>query len=177
MIRIIKNIRCLIVKTRIYPVFSNDQRPTTNDQLLITNHQPSSGFTLIEILVAATIVALLSTIGVTGYQAMTRNGRDALRKSDLEQVRSALEIYKSENSSYPLPTTTGIPSLSSSYIAKYPSDPKSPVFSYYYLQTDSLHYDMCAHLENGSTGASSAYCNDSGGNLCGSNCNYQVTNP
>ena len=64
------------------------------------------GFTLIEILVSISVIALVSTIGVTGYQSVSRGGRDALRKSDLEQIRSALEIYKSEYGQYPAEAST-----------------------------------------------------------------------
>lgn len=136
------------------------------------------GFTLIEILVAATIVALLSTIGLSGYQAITRSGRDALRKSDLEQIRSALEIYKSDNKNYPTPPTACVPVLPTTYINPYPADPKTPTYRYCYIQpTGTLTYRLCAHLENGSTVANAAFCGDSAGNLCTANCNYQVTNP
>lgn len=137
-----------------------------------------SAFTLIEVLVAATIIALLSTIGLSGYQAISRSGRDALRKSDLEQIRSALEIYKSDNGNYPTPPTACNPVIPTSYINPYPSDPKSPTYKYCYIQpTGTLRYYICAHLENGSSVANSAYCGDSSGNLCTSNCNYQVINP
>ncbi|MBI2616828.1 prepilin-type N-terminal cleavage/methylation domain-containing protein [Candidatus Gottesmanbacteria bacterium] len=136
-----------------------------------------SGFTLIELLVASTIIALLSTIGFTSFQALTRNGRDALRKTDLEQVRSALEIYKSENGSYPTPTVTCVPALPSSYIS-YPSDPKSPTYRYCYDWTSALQYKLCAHLENGDP-SQDYECDGNGGTTddCTDNCNYKVTNP
>ncbi|MBI3379588.1 type II secretion system protein [Candidatus Gottesmanbacteria bacterium] len=133
-----------------------------------------NGFTLIEVLVAATIVALLSTIGLSGYQAITRSGRDALRKSDLEQIRSALEIYKADNGNYPI-TSNCAASLSSSYINPYPGDPKSP-YKYCYNRPTTLTYYICAHLENG--GGSDPYISECGGaNQCGGNCNYKVANP
>jgi len=132
------------------------------------------GFSLIEILVAATLIGLLSTIGFTGFQAVTRSGRDALRKSDLEQIRSALEIYKSENGAYPANSSTcQSDELTSDYINPYPDDPKPP-FSYCYVRgASALSYDLCAHLENGSTTDQFCGAVDS----CTSNCNYVVTNP
>ena len=134
-----------------------------------------SGFTIIELLVSITIIALLSTIGMTGYQAVSKGGRDALRKTDLEQIRSALEIYKSENSAYPVNSDTCIPdlsALSAEYINPYPDDPKNTNFQYCYIQRSNLTYELCAHLENGD---SSEYCDDPG--ACGQNCNYRVVNP
>lgn len=147
-------------------------QPTIHHPLPIINR----GFTLIEVLVAATIVALLSTIGLSGYQAITRSGRDALRKSDLEQLRSALEMYKSENGSYPAPTTSCIAALPSSYINPYPSDPRSTVYNYCYYRPSTLTYYICSHLENGDS--STDYVVECGGvNQCGSKCNYKVANP
>ena len=138
----------------------------------------NSGFTLIEVLVAATIVGLLSTIGLTGFQAIGRSGRDALRKTDLEAIRSALEIYKSENGSYPASSSCSASSvLVPNYINTYPSDPKSDSYKYCYIKDTNLTYRLCAHLENGSSVASSNYCGDSGGNICTANCNFQVSNP
>lgn len=139
------------------------------------NHQLNVGFTLIEVLVAATIIALLSTIGLTGYQAITRSGRDALRKSDLEQIRSALEIYKSDNGSYPALTATCVPAIPNTYINPYPKDPKPTTYKYCYVKQSNLNYQLCAHLENGN---SSYNCGEiTPAYLCGSNCNYQVINP
>lgn len=134
----------------------------------------SAGFTLVEVLVAATIVGLLSTIGMTGFQAVTRSGRDALRKTDLEQIRSALEIYKSENSVYPASSSCAPVGLTSGYINPYPADPKPAVSRYCYVAgASSITYQLCAHLENGS--GSDTGCG--GGNQCTVNCNYQVINP
>lgn len=137
-----------------------------------------NGFTLIEVLVAATIIGLLSTIGVTGFQAITKSGRDAIRKSDLEQIRSALEIYKSENNSYPAEVDcSAAESLYPDYINNYPSDPKLPAYSYCYHYIDELHYNLCAHLENGTAGDYSE-ANECGDTLkCTANCNYMVANP
>ncbi len=59
------------------------------------------GFTFVEILVVVTIVLLLSTIAVSSYQVTVKKARDARRKADIEQVRSALEMYRSVNGSYP----------------------------------------------------------------------------
>lgn len=147
-------------------------------KIKIYNTQPVSGFTLIEILVSATIIGLLSTIGITGFQAITKSGRDALRKSDMEQIRSALEIYKSENGVYPTGTAACQLTLPTGYINNIPSDPKQPTYQYCYLwNSNPLIYSLCAHLENGDTALQ--YC---GTDVCGNvttpqNCNYKVENP
>lgn len=135
-----------------------------------------AGFTLIEIMVAATIIGLLSSIGFAGFQAVTRSGRDALRRTDLEQIRSALEIYKSEYSTYPDDADSDCRAdLPAEYINPYPSDPKDQLYNYCYIFVSSLQYQLCAHLENGDTVADN--CSSSGTNNCGQNCNYMVVNP
>lgn len=137
----------------------------------------NKGFTLVEILVTATIIGLLSTIGITGFQAITRSGRDALRKSDLEQIRSALEIYKSENQNYPQPIALGCDAdITSAYINPYPSDPSKGTHKYCYIPSadPALTYVICAYLENGSQTD-----NNCGGqaNACNGVCNYSLSNP
>src|SRR3989338_5609794 len=126
-------------------MFIKNLQPSTN------NLQPNLWFTLLEVLVSATLIAILSTLGFSSFQAITRSCRDALRKSELEQIRSALEIYKSENNAYPAAGTSCIPDLSASYLNPYPSDPKSP-FAYCYVPgASNKTYTLCAHLENGDT--------------------------
>lgn len=150
-----------------------------NRQIQMKNRNPSYGFTLVEILVSATIIGLLSTIGISGFQAITRSGRDALRKSDLEQMRSALEIFKSENGVYPTGTASCQLSLPTGYINKVPSDPKTATYRYCYdwSNTNALIYSICAHLENGDSSDNCGATNRCGNGTTPQNCNYQVQNP
>lgn len=64
------------------------------------------GFTLIELIVAITIVAVLSTIGFTVYTQTQKAARDGKRIGDLEEVQKALEQYYSSTGSYPKTTDT-----------------------------------------------------------------------
>ena len=144
-----------------------------NFQFSIFNFHNRDGFTLIEILVVATIIALLSTVGLTSYQAANRNGRDSKRKSDVEQIRSALEINKSDSGSYPIDLNCVATTLApGGYINPYPTDPQ-PTNQYCYKQLGSgTGYEICAHLDNiKPTVACSA------GVSCGGTCTYRVTNP
>ncbi len=59
------------------------------------NTKKALGFTMIELLVAATIIAILSAIGLVSFSSALKNARDGKRQSDLQQVRSALELYRS----------------------------------------------------------------------------------
>jgi prepilin-type N-terminal cleavage/methylation domain-containing protein len=57
-------------------------------------------FTLIEVLVVATILGVLVTIAVVSFSNAQRKSRDARRQADLEMVRQALILYRQDNGSY-----------------------------------------------------------------------------
>jgi len=135
----------------------------------------SPGFTLIEVLVAATIIGLLTMIGVVSYQQAMKKSRDGKRKSDLSALQQAIEIYRSDNASYPatVPTSgTWTSTSGNTYMQNVPQDPKAG-YNYAYQQSGE-RYNLCAYLESKST--SDADCGFAGG--CGAtSCNYGVTNP
>lgn len=59
------------------------------------------GFTLIELIVAISIIAVVATtvyVNIRGNQAVAR---DARRKADLKTLQTALELYYTKNASYP----------------------------------------------------------------------------
>ena len=60
-----------------------------------------TGFTMIELLVAATIIIMLTTIGLVSYRTASVKSRNGRRESDISQVRSALELYRASVGSYP----------------------------------------------------------------------------
>lgn len=61
-----------------------------------------NGFTLIELLVVATIIVVLSAIGLVSFTNAGKSARNSKRKSDLETVRQALVLYKSDTGGYPI---------------------------------------------------------------------------
>lgn len=125
--------------------------------LVSNNKNMQKGFTFIEILVVATIISLLAGIGAVSYSTFSKQSRDAKRKADLEQIRAAVEMYRSNNGSYPLTASFNIancnnPSLSdanTTYLSKTPIDPKCTDLSYTY-SSDGTTYTVAAHLETGS---------------------------
>ena len=59
-----------------------------------------NGFSLIELMVSTTVIAILTVIGVVSYSSVNKRSRDVKRKSDIEQIRSALEMYRSDYGYY-----------------------------------------------------------------------------
>ncbi len=60
------------------------------------------GFTLIEILVAIAIIGILATMLLANFQGIRARARDAQRKRDLNELRTALRLFYNDNQSYPL---------------------------------------------------------------------------
>jgi len=158
-----------------------------------------AGFTLVELMVSVGILAILSA-GVLALigQGPRQYSRDVRRQTDLEQIRSAIELYRSDNTSYPpcSPAATGcqinttnVPALTSSYILAIPTDPYGTAGRMYmYRPFDSasgtcsgttadpcVTYSLCAALERTTTSVvGSPACAAAG---CGATCSYRVVNP
>ena len=137
------------------------------------------GFTFIEILVVVTIIGLLTTVATVSYRSANRKARDNKRKSDIEQVRAALEMYRADNSQYPSGPWSGMIASIESYLNEGPQDPRPSDFSYFYNRgATKTEYHICAHFE----ADADVYIDGCGGATlykCGAevNCNYRVDNP
>lgn len=107
-------------------------------------------FTLIEILVVTTIIVLLTAVGVVSYSSFSKSSRDARRKADLDQVRAALEMYRSNEDAYPAGDWVSLSVLTPNYIQSLPTDPKNSTYSYYYSGTAN-DYVIGAYLEADTT--------------------------
>lgn len=153
-----------------------------------------AGFTLIELLVVISIIAILIGLSVFGLLGARTASRDARRKADLEQIRSALEIYKADCGTYPLNTgagafvlpgstslygskTSGTVCLTSTpYLSAVPVDPL-PSQNYYYAANpvNGSTYRLCAAMEQEPVPTTDpsqlVSC------TCGATCNYSVRNP
>lgn len=139
------------------------------------------GFTLIELLVVIVIIGILMGILLVSYQGTRKTARDGKRKADLEQIRSALQMYHADCGKYPNAITwpgagalTGGEAACSgiTYMSKLPEDPLASLYKYVYVDEDDHHYDLYAYLEGGGT-VTPGNCSVADS----ISCNYQVNEP
>ena len=115
------------------------------------------GFTLIELLVVISIIVILITIGMTSLATAQKKGRDAKRKSDLREIKNALEQYFTIcGYAYPTPyvnkyDTVSCSSPSQIIIQNSPNDPRTgadytcpEVVS---ANCNASQFQLCATLE------------------------------
>lgn len=110
-----------------------------------------NGFTMIELLVVATIIIVLTTIGLVSYSQANQNARNGKRRSDLETVRQALVLYRTDNGTYPDTTSwaTMVTTIEDYLANATVTDPKNTgSYVYEYETTDGgVTFTVCATLE------------------------------
>lgn len=111
------------------------------------------GFTLVELLISVTVIAILTTVGARVYRNNLENSIDNKRVKDLESMKQALELYRQYYRTYP----TSISDLAPKFLDSLPTDPNSSSgWSYQYkalptsctvANKDCLKYIICAKTE------------------------------
>ncbi len=123
----------------------------------LKNINHSSNFTVIELIVVITIIAILSGVVIAASTPLRQQARDNQRKADLAAYQSALQQYYSENKQYPNPTTPCcasqcLESFLGTELSPLPQDPLSPDcsgnYGYYYTSQDGKNYKLYTKLEN-----------------------------
>jgi len=120
------------------------------------------GFTLIELLITISIASVLSAVILSNIGNHQKKARDAKRKADLNDIRTALQMYYEDKGQYPpsgstvyntnstIPQTPWIQDLSTDYIKELPRDPKNTALFFYRYDTPLNHssFTISANLEN-----------------------------
>ncbi len=122
------------------------------------------GFTLIELLVVIAIIGILSTLAIVALGSARQKARDSKRVSDLNQIGKALELYYTNNNTYPSIITAGqaISDGTTTYLSTVPSNPTSrtdggcPNQDYQYQYITATNTYVVSGCLGGATGAFSA---------------------
>jgi len=113
------------------------------------------GFTLMEILISIAIIAILTAIGIVSYTSINRNARNAKRRTDVEQLRSAYELYRADNGYYPSRSASSMGDASlllsnpvdppfDTYMSSIPVDPKGLQYKIQVInEIDGEYYGYC----------------------------------
>lgn len=113
------------------------------------------GFTLVELMVVITIIAILSAISIVALSTVAQNGRDAKRKTDLKVVQSSLEYYFADQGYYPAEVPFGnqlqftdAQGNKKTYYNKLPQDPSYSYQCTPYASGKCSTYCLKAKLDN-----------------------------
>ncbi len=109
------------------------------------------GFTLLELLVSISIIAVLISLATVSYSSAQKKNRDAKRRADLKAIQNAYEQYYA-NCGYVYPASA--PAVGSAlsctyndqtytFLEEMPGDPKSGN-SYSCTNCDLENYKFCA---------------------------------
>lgn len=123
----------------------------------------ASWFTFIELVVATTILIILTTLWFYSYSEYLVEARDTQRKSDFASVSSSLKLYKQKRGAYPLPGNTFDILNGSIEVAKQwlldtnvtlstldsiPLDPYAKVPYFYSITSNKTEFELAGTLEN-----------------------------
>jgi general secretion pathway protein G len=113
----------------------------------VQGRQRGGGFTFVELLVVITIIAVLTGAAVVSFTNTSKRSRDTRRKLDVENIRSALELCRTEEGSYPLSIYSNITCGTETYLGGTPKDPKTDSV-YDYSKVSNTSYTIECELES-----------------------------
>lgn len=120
-------------------------------KLLPKTYKNPEGFTLIELMIVITIIAILSVAGVTVFGNISKDARNATRKSDIAAISAALEQHYNDtvNKYCPAAAGTYCPVQATWFSGGVvPTDPGTAAnYSGYPIAAAVATFNVCATLE------------------------------
>lgn len=137
-------------------------------------------FTLIELLIVMIVLGFLVSLISANFFTSLKKGRDARRKSDLDQIKTALELYYEDFRAYPTASLDNKGFIFGEefsyndkiYMKKVPNDPITG--KNYYYQSDGNYFKLYACLENDQQKLQ--YQSNPDNFTCGINCKDRLNN-
>ena len=59
------------------------------------------GFTIVELLIVVVVIGILAAITIVAYNGVQNRANDSRLDSDVSHIKTALEMYKTDNGTYP----------------------------------------------------------------------------
>jgi prepilin-type N-terminal cleavage/methylation domain-containing protein len=78
----------------------------TNGYTRYMNTLSQKGFSLVELLVVITILAIISTVAYTSFSGSTDKAKNSKRLENLASIDTALQLYRQKNNHFPLPAAS-----------------------------------------------------------------------
>lgn len=167
------------------------------------SQEKQTGFTLIEIITAIGVLAILSSVVIAAINPIEQFNKttDARRKTDLAQIKRALEVYYQDYGRYPEMTPLGpdqhkiCSDLACTQIVEWgqdfrpymdvlPIEESSSKTYAYWTDSTGQSYAIYASLDRGSRDPQACHTDNSpctnaelNGIDCGGVCDYGVTSP
>jgi general secretion pathway protein G len=81
------------------------------------------GFSLMEILIALTILAILASLGIAGYKHHRRSASETVLRANLQIMRHAIEQFRADRGKYPASLDDLWREAAKRYLQEIPMDP------------------------------------------------------
>lgn len=110
------------------------------------------GFTLVELLIVITIIAVLSVIGITVFSGIQKNARDSKRRADIDAISKAFEVKYNNNGTGLYGDLTPANNNNLFASGSFPKDPQGQDYTIILngSSTNAQGFRICAALQDNS---------------------------